>query len=129
MFLQMFQRKTSKLLDLKKAKCLFRAVIQLIYLFLPWFFKVEGVDRSASEPDVIEPNTSPFMTSSLTKGTSKIPPLDLESLRYRARSQSNTYKKSVSYNGNIHRLPEGINICRSPDENRLGSPDPKGRLY
>ncbi|VUZ54377.1 unnamed protein product [Hymenolepis diminuta] len=87
--------------------------------------RVEGVDRSASEPDVIDTNKSPLMTSSLTKETSKIPPLDFDSLRYRARSQSNTYKKSVSYNGNIHRLPEGINICRSPDKNRFGSPDPK----
>ncbi|VDO00706.1 unnamed protein product [Rodentolepis nana] len=76
---------------------------------------VEGVDRSASDPDGIDTNKSPLMTSSLTKGTSKMPPLDLNSLGCRARSQSNTCKKSVSYNGNIHRLPEGSNICRSPD--------------
>ncbi|KAM7537524.1 hypothetical protein Aperf_G00000075205 [Anoplocephala perfoliata] len=91
--------------------------------------RVEGADRSASEPDVIDSKknsvSGTLMASSLTKANPKVPAADLDSFRCRPRSQSSHYKKSVSFNGNMHRLPEGVNICRSPDEHRFGSPDPK----
>lgn len=89
--------------------------------------QVGVMDRSASETYAIDSQYKPSQASaaSLTK-VHKVQPTSGNPLcSYRPGLQSGHCKKSVSFNGTIHRLPEGVTSCRLPDANRYGSPDPK----
>eukprot|EP00108_Taenia_solium_P006989 TsM_000896500 transcript=TsM_000896500 gene=TsM_000896500 len=90
--------------------------------------QVGVMDRSVSEPDVIDSQHKPpqiSMPNSSTKVRIMRPAPGNSLCSCRPRLQAGHCKKSVSFNADIHKLPEGISVCRLPDANRYGSPDPK----
>ncbi|VDK31690.1 unnamed protein product [Taenia asiatica] len=93
--------------------------------------QVGVMDRSVSEPDGIDSQHKPPQISTPNSSTKVriMRPAPGNSLcSCRPRLQAGHCKKSVSFNADIHKLPEGTSICRLPDANRYGSPDPKAMV-
>ncbi|KAL5110281.1 RUN and SH3 domain-containing protein 1 [Taenia crassiceps] len=90
--------------------------------------QVGVMDRSVSEPDVIDSHRRPpqLSTPDSSARLRMLPPASGNSLcSCRPRLQTGYCKKSVSFNADIHKLPEDISFCRLPDAHRYGSPDAK----